>query len=60
MRRILCLMALAGLVTGASPAHAASPETRHALPFIQDDYAAALEQARADHKPIFIEAWAPW
>jgi hypothetical protein len=30
------------------------------LPFIEDDYARALATARAQNKPIFIEAWAPW
>ena len=30
------------------------------LPFIEDDYARALATARAQKKPIFIEAWAPW
>jgi hypothetical protein len=30
------------------------------LPFLQDDYAAALAQARAASKPLFMEFWAPW
>jgi hypothetical protein len=30
------------------------------LPFIEDDYPAAVSQARAKKLPIFIEAWAPW
>jgi endonuclease YncB( thermonuclease family) len=30
------------------------------LPFLQDDYPAALAQARERHVPLFIEAWAPW
>ena len=30
------------------------------LPFIDDDYARALAQAKKEHKPIFVEAWAPW
>ena len=30
------------------------------LTFIQDDYAAALAQARERNVPLFIEAWAPW
>jgi endonuclease YncB( thermonuclease family) len=40
----------------------AAPHARGktALPFIHDDYAKALAQARARHLPIFIEAWAPW
>ena len=31
-----------------------------ALPFIQDDYARALAEARARKVPLFIESWAPW
>ncbi len=30
------------------------------LPFVENDYPAALAQARARHVPLFIEAWAPW
>src|SRR5689334_10816311 len=30
------------------------------LPFIQDDYGAALRQAKARNLPIFVECWAPW
>jgi hypothetical protein len=30
------------------------------LPFVADDYAKALSQARAQKLPLFIEAWAPW
>jgi hypothetical protein len=30
------------------------------LPFIDDDYARALAQAKKEHKPIFVESWAPW
>ena len=33
-------------------------ETR--LPFLSDDYARALGEARARELPLFIEAWAPW
>jgi hypothetical protein len=31
-----------------------------ALPFIHDDYAGALAQARQLKLPLFIESWAPW
>jgi hypothetical protein len=31
-----------------------------AVPFIQDDYPAALARAKADDLPLFVEAWAPW
>jgi hypothetical protein len=31
-----------------------------ALPFVEDDYARALADARAKHRPIFVDAWAIW
>jgi hypothetical protein len=30
------------------------------LPFIQDNYAKALAQAKQGNLPIFVEVWAPW
>jgi len=30
------------------------------LPFIENDYAKAVAQAKAKHLPIFVDAWAPW
>jgi hypothetical protein len=38
----------------------AASEARASLPFVEDDYPRALEQARARNVPIFLEAWAPW
>lgn len=53
---------LAFLAAGASlsAAPAASRSAASALAFIEDDYPAALSRARASHRPIFVEAWAPW
>jgi len=48
----LAFLALAP-VAGAAPA---TP----GLPFMKDDYARAIQEARARKVPIFIEAWAPW
>ncbi len=31
-----------------------------ALPFIENDYGKALSRAKANHLPIFVDAWAPW
>jgi thioredoxin-like negative regulator of GroEL len=31
-----------------------------ALPFVEDDFPAALAQARRAHLPLFVDAWAPW
>ncbi len=42
------------------PTVALAAEARPALPFIEDDYAAALKQAVQQKRPIFVEAWAPW
>jgi len=43
------------------PAPARSASARAAvLPFIEDDYARALAEARARKVPLFIESWAPW
>ncbi len=58
MRRIAPVLALALL---AAPAVAAAAEgLDKTLPFVSDDYAKALGEARAQKLPLFIEAWAPW
>ena len=41
-------------------AHATAAADRKVLPFIADDYAKAVAEARARKVPIFIESWAPW
>jgi len=46
--------------TPASAAGAGRSAAAPVLPFIQDDYARALAEARAKKLPLFIEAWAPW
>lgn len=30
------------------------------LPFVEDNYPAALAQARREHKPLFVDFWATW
>jgi hypothetical protein len=45
-------------IAGSAPARSAGVE--RVLPFIQDDYAKALAEARAERLPLFVEAWAPW
>jgi hypothetical protein len=57
MRTSIPIVTLAlGLVAG--PAFMA--EVERVLPFVADDYAKALAEARAQKLPLFIEAWAPW
>jgi hypothetical protein len=61
-------IALVALVAVAVPrtALAATPNARSVgaphsvLPFIADDYARGVAEARARKVPLFIEAWAPW
>jgi hypothetical protein len=58
MKRMESVLALALL---AAPAVATGAEgLDKTLPFIADDYARALGEARAQKLPLFIEAWAPW
>jgi len=50
MKKILLLLLLA-----VTPAIA-----KEVLPFIDNDYAKALAQAKKKNVPIFADAWAPW
>jgi len=54
----LALVLLLGAARGARAAEGTGVDK--ALPFIQDDYARGLAEARAQRLPLFIEAWAPW
>lgn len=51
MKRLLAI-ALLGIASLAS--------AKGMVPFIEDDYAKAVAQARVKRVPIFVEAWAPW
>ncbi len=60
------LATLTPACASTSPAPAASPTNPiaaplvPALPFFEDDYPRALADARAAHRPLFVDAWAPW
>jgi len=58
--RTPALAFLAFAAVAAAPAGPATPGAREVVPFIADDYARALAQARARRVPLFIESWAPW
>jgi len=65
VRRFLLTAALATAcaATLSSPRAAQSPAfppTGEVLPFIEDDYARALAEARTRGVPLFVETWAPW
>jgi len=55
MHRFARTSLIAVLLAATTPLFAAS-----GLPFVEDDYAKALAEARARKLPLFIEAWAPW
>jgi hypothetical protein len=44
----------------AAPPVATPPLAGPVLPFIHDDYDAALAVARERDLPIFVDSWAPW
>jgi hypothetical protein len=49
------LLAVAVLALSALPALA-----KEVLPFIENDFAKAVAQAKTKKEPIFVDAWAPW
>ncbi len=51
MKRLLAI-AILGITALAS--------AKETVPFIEDDFAKAVAQARTKKVPIFVEAWAPW
>jgi hypothetical protein len=55
---LAALLASPGSVIALATMAPSAP--RDILPFIADDYPQALATARAQSKPIFLEAWAPW
>ncbi|MBV9497699.1 MAG: thioredoxin family protein [Acidobacteria bacterium] len=52
MRRSLLALALLAITLSAT--------AKEALPFIENDYRAALAKAKKENVPVFVEAWAPW
>ena len=49
---------LLGVLLGARAASATASATP--LPFLQDDFAKALGEAKQRKLPLFVECWAPW
>ena len=64
IRIAACVIALAACKSPAASTSptAATPATlsRESLPFQHDDYPGALAKAKSSHKPLFVDAWAPW
>jgi hypothetical protein len=64
--RAALLLAALALPSASSAAPApAKPKAKAAsakpvLPWVEDDYARALGDAKARKLPMFVESWAPW
>jgi len=56
----LLIVSLAAATPAPHPAPPRAAAVPMVVPFVQDDYAKALADARARGVPLFIEAWAPW
>ena len=59
MRRKLCAVLIA-LSACAPRTEEVAPPVGPVLPFLADDYAAALAAARERDLPVFIDSWALW
>ena len=55
MHRLARISLVCALLGAAAPLLSAPN-----LPFIEDDYARALGEARSRQLPLFVESWAPW
>jgi hypothetical protein len=55
VRPLALRLAAALIAAAAPPALAAGP-----LPFVSDDWPAALAAAKARRLPLFVDSWAPW
>lgn len=63
MRLTAACLLLLGLVACTAATSNAPEDDLHAgapLPFIEDDYARALAEAKAKGLPLFVDVWAPW
>lgn len=45
---------------GGATSSRSQADSHPALPFVENDYARALAEARQRNVPLFVELWAPW
>jgi nitrous oxide reductase accessory protein NosL len=57
MLGVALLLGVSGIAGCTGSGAKGAPE---ALPFIHDDYARALSDARGKKLPIFADVWTPW
>lgn len=60
-RAALFAIVLAAVGFGCAPKPGgATPARPGSLPFIENDFAQAVERASSANLPLFVEVWAPW
>ena len=61
-RELRARLSLAALLIASLASLSCSQATEEytGLPWIEDDYAAAVTLAQEKNLPIFVESWAPW
>jgi hypothetical protein len=57
---VVGLLACTASRTDAPGPSAAAAREGAPLPFIDDDYARAVSEAKAKGLPLFVDTWAPW
>jgi hypothetical protein len=57
MRSLLIVVMLGAL---ACASRQTAPTRGRGIAFVQNDLQGAFARARAESKPLFVDAWAPW
>src|SRR5262245_5187675 len=65
MKRLTFLLLTLAPACGGAPAKSPPPkalpqQADRALPWVEDDLDGALAHAKAQHVPVFVDAWALW
>ncbi|HKQ69953.1 MAG TPA: thioredoxin family protein, partial [Polyangiaceae bacterium] len=48
------------LALACAACHKSAAPPKATIAFVEDDYEGALARAKSEHRPLFVDAWAPW
>jgi hypothetical protein len=57
---VFAALAVVSACSREQPPPPAAAEGARVLPFVENDYPAALARAKERKTPLFVEVWAPW